>query len=187
MLSIGGYIQPEDCSGERVRLGLFCLHDGSHFLSSSQDFTNRGRLVFDAMEGRHVGQVVFRVGIDAQGGEDRGKQGLFVLRTLDRFKAVDVGRSERVVPGATRRALNVRDKGCRWPGCDRTASWTAAHHVIHWTHGGLTDLNNLVLLCAHHHWSVHDGGWDLAWAGDRTLLTVPPRANARAPDYRLTG
>jgi hypothetical protein len=43
---------------------------------------------------------------------------------------VDVGRSERVVPGATRRALNVRDKGCRWPGCDRTASWTAAHRAV---------------------------------------------------------
>jgi Domain of unknown function (DUF222) len=42
---------------------------------------------------------------------------------------VDVGRSERVVPGATRRALNVRDKGCRWPGCDRTVSWTAAQAV----------------------------------------------------------
>jgi uncharacterized protein DUF222/HNH endonuclease len=98
---------------------------------------------------------------------------------------VDVGRSQRVVPGATRRALNVRDKGCRWPGCDRTASWTAAHHVIHWTHGGVTDLDNLVLLCHRHHWSVHEGGWDLALGDDGALIITPPRA--RAPDYRRVG
>jgi hypothetical protein len=97
---------------------------------------------------------------------------------------IDVGRSERVVPGATRRALNVRDKGCRWPGCDRTASWTAAHHVVHWAHGGATDLANLVLLCIKHHWSVHEGGWQLALGDGGTLITTPPRAQARDPDLR---
>ncbi len=94
---------------------------------------------------------------------------------------VDVGRSERVVPGATRRALNVRDKGCRWSGCTRTASWTAAHHVIHWVHGGPTDLDNLVLLCGHHHWLVHDGGWQLALDDNGNLATMPPRPLARGP------
>ncbi len=98
---------------------------------------------------------------------------------------VDVGRSERVVPGATRRALNVRDKGCRWPGCDRSASWTAAHHVVHWAHGGATDLDNLVLLCSHHHWLVHDGGWQLARGDDGTVFTMPPRPLARSPDHGL--
>jgi Domain of unknown function (DUF222) len=62
-----------------------------------------------------------------------------------RSAVVDVGRSERVVPAATRRALNIRDGGCRWPGCDRTASWTAAHHVVHWAQGGRTDLDNVVI------------------------------------------
>jgi HNH endonuclease len=57
---------------------------------------------------------------------------------------IDVGRSQRVVPGSTRRALNVRDRGCRWPGCTRSASWAAAHHIVHWIHGGRTDLSNLV-------------------------------------------
>jgi hypothetical protein len=42
---------------------------------------------------------------------------------------IDVGRSCRVVPGSTRRALNVRDKCCQWPGCERPASWTEAHHL----------------------------------------------------------
>jgi Domain of unknown function (DUF222)/HNH endonuclease len=91
-----------------------------------------------------------------------------------RSAVVDVGRSERVVPGATRRALNIRDRGCRWPGCDRSASWTAAHHVLHWAQGGRTDLDDLVLLCNRHHWSVHEGGWRLVRAADGGLLTLPP-------------
>jgi hypothetical protein len=98
---------------------------------------------------------------------------------------VDVGRSERVVPGATRRALNARDKGCRWSGCDRTASWTAAHHVVHWAHGGATDLKNLVLLCCHHHWLVHEGGWQIARSDDGSLVTMPPRPLARSPDFDM--
>lgn len=105
---------------------------------------------------------------------------------LDPVSAIiDVGRSERVVRGATRRALNVRDKGCRWSGCDRTASWTAAHHIVHWAHGGPSDLANLVLLCSHHHWLVHEGGWQIARVEDGSLVTMPPRPLARSPDYDL--
>jgi Domain of unknown function (DUF222)/HNH endonuclease len=87
---------------------------------------------------------------------------------------VDVGRSQRVVPGATRRALNLRDNGCRWPGCDRPAPWTAAHHIVHWVQGGRTDLNNLVLLCHRHHWMVHEVGFRLVRVDDGSVLTIPP-------------
>ena len=87
---------------------------------------------------------------------------------------VDVGRAVRVVSGATRRALNARDQHCRWPGCERAASWSAAHHVVHWTQGGKTDLSNLLLLCHRHHWMVHEGGWKLARSDDDRVLAVPP-------------
>jgi hypothetical protein len=87
---------------------------------------------------------------------------------------VDVGRAARVVSGATRRALNARDQHCRWPGCERTASWSAAHHVVHWTQGGKTDLSNLLLLCHRHHWMVHEGGWKLARSDDDRVLAIPP-------------
>ncbi len=87
---------------------------------------------------------------------------------------IDVGRSQRVVRGSTRRALNVRDKGCRWPGCDRSASWTAAHHIVHWTHGGTTDLRNLVLLCHRHHWLIHEGGFQMVRTEGDGILTIPP-------------
>src|SRR5437899_3012927 len=59
---------------------------------------------------------------------------------------IDVGRARRVVSGPQSKALRVRDCGCVWPGCDRPASWTSAHHLTHWIHGGSTDLNNLALL-----------------------------------------
>jgi hypothetical protein len=123
-----------------------------------------------------AGATVRRVACDAT-----------ITRVLldSRSAVIDVGRSERVVPGATRRALNIRDGGCRWPGCDRSASWTAAHHVVHWAQGGRTDLENLVLLCTRHHWSVHEGGWQLVRADDGGLLTLPPLPQqvslARAP------
>jgi hypothetical protein len=87
---------------------------------------------------------------------------------------VDVGRSQRVVPGATRRALNVRDKGCRWPGCRRGAAWTEAHHIIHWIRGGRTDLDNLVLLCRRHHWFIHEFGYQILRTVEGEILTIPP-------------
>jgi hypothetical protein len=98
---------------------------------------------------------------------------------------VDVGRAVRVVSGATRRALNARDQHCQWPGCERTASWSAAHHLVHWTQGGATDLSNLTLLCHRHHWMVHEGGWKLARSDDGQLLAIPPVYDyyrSRAPD-----
>jgi hypothetical protein len=101
---------------------------------------------------------------------------------------VDVGRLKRLPSGATRRALNARDGGCVWPGCERPATWTNAHHLMHWAHGGPTDLGNLVLLCYRHHWMVHEGGWQLARTDDRGVVVVPPPpdhvplARARGPD-----
>jgi len=99
---------------------------------------------------------------------------------------IDVGRSKRVVSEPGRRALKARDGSCRWPGCDRPASWTAAHHVVHWIHGGTTDLNNLILLCHRHHWMVHEGGWQLVRSDNGQLLTIPPTVtfgpSPRGPD-----
>lgn len=99
---------------------------------------------------------------------------------------IDVGRAKRVVSGSTRRALDARDGHCQWRGCDRPPSWSAAHHVVHWARGGLTNLANLVLLCYRHHWMAHEGGWQLVRTDDGRLLTIPPpwttSLGARAPD-----
>ena len=69
-----------------------------------------------------------------------------------------VGRRTRAVPPAIRRALRVRDGGCRFPGCDRSRH-VHAHHIRHWADGGETALDNLVTLCSQHHRQVHEGGY----------------------------
>jgi hypothetical protein len=83
---------------------------------------------------------------------------------------LDGGRRTRTIPPALRRALDTRDRGCRFPGC--ASRFCDAHHVMHWIHGGETRLDNLVLLCKAHHRMVHEGGYRVelvqvteAWAG----------------------
>ncbi len=99
---------------------------------------------------------------------------------------IDVGRAKRVVSAPQSKALKVRDRGCTWPGCDRPATWTSAHHVVHWIHGGSTDLPNLVLLCYRHHWMVHEGNWQIVRSDDGCIHAIPPLIGfgprARGPD-----
>jgi Domain of unknown function (DUF222) len=74
---------------------------------------------------------------------------------------LDVGRKQRLVTPAIRRALEVRDGGCRFPGCDRPVSWCDAHHLRHWVHDGETSIWNMILLCRRHHVLVHECGWSI--------------------------
>ena len=69
---------------------------------------------------------------------------------------IDVGRRIRAIPPALRRALEVRDGGCSWSGCNAPASLCDAHHIIHWANGGSTSLDNTRLLCRSHHRAIHD-------------------------------
>lgn len=69
---------------------------------------------------------------------------------------LDVGRSRRLFTRAQRLALITRDKGCSYPDCTVPATWCDAHHVVHWRHGGPTDLTNAALLCPRHHTTVHE-------------------------------
>jgi hypothetical protein len=87
---------------------------------------------------------------------------------------IDVGRCTRTMPPALRRALVVRDKGCRFPGCDRPADWCDGHHLIHWIEGGETNLSNTCLLCRRHHRFVHELGWRLVWGDGGEILAIKP-------------
>jgi hypothetical protein len=73
---------------------------------------------------------------------------------------LDIGRKSRAVPPALRRALQARDGGCRFPGC-RHQRFVDAHHIRHWAEGGETSIDNLVLLCRHHHQLVHESGFGI--------------------------
>jgi hypothetical protein len=100
----------------------------------------------------------------------------------------DVSAAKRLIPPATRRAARARDNGCRWTGCDRSASHTVLHHVSHWARGGLTKLPNLVSVCTRHHWMLHEGGWNMVFTADNRVVLLPPRQRrftpARAPAGR---
>ncbi|HUC13438.1 MAG TPA: DUF222 domain-containing protein, partial [Acidimicrobiales bacterium] len=108
-----------------------------------------------------------------------------------RSAVLDVGRALRLPGPAARAALRVRAGGCEWPGCDRPVAFTNAHHVVHWGHGGETEVPNLVLLCYRHHWMVHEGGWQLARVEEGRLLAIPParghRSWIRAPGNAAAG
>jgi len=72
-----------------------------------------------------------------------------------------VGRGERLVSPRQRRALEVRDGHCVFPGCRARSARCHAHHVLPWQHGGDTDLPNMALVCVAHHHAVHEGGWTM--------------------------
>jgi hypothetical protein len=87
-------------------------------------------------------------------------------------EVLDVGRKSRTVSSPLRRALEVRDRGCRFPHCG--SRFTDAHHVKHWADGGETSLENCLLLCGHHHRLVHEEGWRIDWWGvGRAVFTSP--------------
>ena len=70
---------------------------------------------------------------------------------------LDVGRRIRTATSAIRRAVEFRDGGCVWPGCEAPASWCDVHHIVHWADGGETSADNCELLCRRHHTDTHDG------------------------------
>ncbi|WP_410649380.1 DUF222 domain-containing protein [Amycolatopsis sp. cmx-4-54] len=88
---------------------------------------------------------------------------------------LDVGRLRRFVTPGQRRALNIRDGGCAFPGCHRKPKNCHAHHIHHWADGGPTDLRNLVLLCGFHHRLIHHGDWEVQMAADGLPEFIPPQ------------
>ncbi len=154
--------------------------------------------------------VTVTVGTDALAGEDGAGSAASSLSELDhagpvdpslarriacdgsvrrvmlagRSEPLDVGRRTPVVSPALRRATIVRDRGCRFPGCDRPHAWCDAHHVVHWADGGPTALSNLVLLCRRHHRMIHERcGFSLGLEDGRPVFRRPDGSvlEGRAP------
>jgi hypothetical protein len=88
---------------------------------------------------------------------------------------LDYGRKTKLISDGLRRAVITRDHHCRFPGCDRPASWTDVHHVRHWKRGGRTSIKNSALLCSFHHHLIHRPGWELELVPDGTLHITDPR------------
>jgi hypothetical protein len=82
-------------------------------------------------------------------------------------QVVEVGARTRTIPPALRRALQHRDRSCRFPGCHIRVG--QGHHVRHWAQGGPTTLSNLALLCRRHHRTVHEEGYQIERMPDGAL------------------
>ena len=117
--------------------------------------------------------------------------GVVVVQTDEAGDPLDVGRRRRTIPPALMRALLVRDRGCRFPGCNQQAC-LEGHHIEHWAQGGATSKDNTVLLCHHHHVAVHEGGFSIEHTdagprfrdpAGRIIPAVPPAATPAAPTY----
>jgi hypothetical protein len=83
----------------------------------------------------------------------------------DAGDAISLGRTRREPSASMMRQLRHRDRGCRFPGCGSTA-FANAHHIVWWSRGGATDLDNLLLVCGFHHRLVHEHGWTVERADD---------------------
>ena len=97
----------------------------------------------------------------------------------------------RLATPAQQTALAARDRGCTWPGCMTPPALCEAHHVIWWSRGGPTTLDNLALLCHRHHTQVHaqpddadrpGDGWQMVMRGGVPWLRPPDGLD---PDRRL--
>jgi hypothetical protein len=83
------------------------------------------------------------------------------------------GRARRFPSGPQRREVMRRDRHCRFPGC-ANVTFTNVHHIKPWGSGGRTDLENLVLLCQHHHYRLHSSGWSMSGNANEELTLVAP-------------
>lgn len=99
-----------------------------------------------------------------------------------RSEPLDVGRKTRTIPPALRRALNARDRGCRFPGCSNKR-YVDAHHIRHWADGGETKVSNLVTLCRFHHRKVHEGRVAIQFLNDGGLRFVHQDGHAFESPY----
>ncbi len=95
---------------------------------------------------------------------------------------VDLGRTQRLYPATHRRAVIVRDRHCAWNGCEVPAAFCEVHHIRWWGRDrGATSLDNAVLLCDHHHQTVHS----LDLTVERHVPSVPSDGPRRPERPRL--
>jgi len=105
----------------------------------------------------------------------------------DNGNPLSVGRKTRTVPTAIKRALEARDRGCTFPDC-KNKRFVDTHHSRHWSAGGETSIDNLLLICSRHHRLVHEGGYRIErdyqdrWFFKRPDGLAVPACGYRAAD-----
>jgi hypothetical protein len=170
---------PQNCYSQTRADALVTVAE--HFLATSDQHAQ-----FQGLKGSERCQIMLHVDINTLRAHSHGEYGGRSLCNLDdthwispktakrlacdatlvtvledgQGKVLNIGRRTRTVPAAIKRALSLRDKTCRVPGCCQSKNLDA-HHIQHWVDGGETSLNNLVHLCRHHHRLLHQGGFTI--------------------------
>ena len=94
----------------------------------------------------------------------------------DKLIPVSAAHSRRVPTRKERQAMKLQQKGCRGRGCHRPAPHCSPHHVVWYCKSRRTKISEMILLCPHHHWMVHEGGWTVALKDDGEVMFIPPFA-----------
>jgi hypothetical protein len=103
------------------------------------------------------------------------RRGLLDQPYASKSVILDIGYSA-TIPGAIRRAVQLRARHCEWPGCRKPLAWCDVHHLRHKRDGGPTSVTECVALCQYHHdVCIHRQGWRLTLHPDGTTTAHGPR------------
>ncbi|WP_176980688.1 HNH endonuclease signature motif containing protein [Paramicrobacterium humi] len=72
---------------------------------------------------------------------------------------LSVGRDRYAVPADLRKAIEIRDVTCCFPGCNRPARQCDIDHRVDWQYGGETNIDNCQSMCRSHHTLKHATTW----------------------------
>lgn len=73
---------------------------------------------------------------------------------------LEIGRTSYRLTKAMKKALQIRDGKCTFPGCNNPSPDNDTDHLQAWQHGGTTGISNLAQLCPKHHRLKHNSGWE---------------------------
>ena len=106
---------------------------------------------------------------------DEGLNGsVFFHLMSDKAKSLSLATEQRYATPKQLAVLAARDQGCTFPGCETPPGWCDAHHIVPWSMGGKTDINNLTLACGLHHHLIDKSDWYAYMLFDGRPAWIPP-------------
>ena len=182
-------IDPLERQGYLRAVALLALVDGKGAGSFGPDLT----VLIDAktlLEGEHEDSIVEIGDAEFQLPVDTIRRWACMADVTPMIVGEDgtrlyVGRTIRVANREQRRALRVHYRTCGF--CPTPFSHCEIHHIKWFRHGGSTNIDNLIPVCALHHHLLHEGGARLEVHDDGSITLILPdgtRQNHDPPTIR---